>query len=264
MSVRAIVVFISVVVLSLLAAIGGVVYLVMQAPPPPPPRMVVAPVRIEPSSFDLGEISQCDEPITLKARLVNDGDQPLHLNQVIALCGCTVPELKTPLRLEPGGTHDFIVTLDPWSATGARTQRVEFIYVEAGRAPPLSISYDNNSPLRTHPGGAHRQPDSDLILRITADDGQPFLIESVVPDVSEPWILTPSPETNLTVDWTRVDDAARDHPEHFEFDADGKWKRGVLTIGTSRKDCAFVRVRLYNGTVANLNPTSTPSGPSPR
>lgn len=261
---RAVTIFISLVVVLLLGAIGGVVYIVMQAGPGPAPRVLVAPVRVEPSTIDLGPISQCDKAIMVKAKLINEGDQPFHVTQVVTSCGCTVPELKTPLRLDPGGSHEFMVTLDPWNAAGPRSQRIDFIYAETGRAPPLTINYDVVSPIRTHPGGGKRQPDTNLIVRITADDGEPFLIERVVPEVAEEWIRTPSPETHLTIDWWRVDQMATEHPEHFEFDADGRWKRGIITIGTSRKGCSDLKFRLYNISGTKEDRPLVPTGPSLR
>jgi len=258
---RAAVVFVAFVVVLLVAVTGGIIYILVNAGPPPPPRMVLAPVNVEPAHVDLGVVTQCDDLIRVPARLVNTSDKPMHLSQVIGRCGCTVPDLETPSKLEPGGSIDFVVTLDPWAAPGPHTQQIDFIYAEAGRAPPMQISYDVQSPLRLSPGGAHRHAEAQAVLKLTADDGAPFLIQSVDPPVCEQWIRTPTSETHLTIDWALVDDAAKQRPELFEFDDDGRWKRGKIAVRTNRDGCPAIYLRVYNsptGSRAN-QPVTGPS-----
>ncbi|MBM4111951.1 MAG: DUF1573 domain-containing protein [Phycisphaerae bacterium] len=239
-------IFVVVVLAMLAAAIGGIAYVVSKAGPGPRPRTALAPVEVTPDVVELGTISQCGDPIVLKASLRNAGAESFHVNQVVAACGCTVPDLTTPFRIDPGQTIDFTVALDPWAAAGAQAQQVDFIYAEASRAPPFRVRYEVVSPLRTVPGAAHRTKEPGAVIKITADDGTHFTIRSVDPPVAEQWILTPSSETHVTIDWALVDEAAKSRPELFEFDSNGTWRRGKLTIETGREGCPAIHMRLYN------------------
>lgn len=262
---RAAVIFTAIVATLLGLVGGGIAYILLTAPPPPPPRIVVAPVDVEPAHVELGTLSQCDGLITVRAELVNTSDKPMHLSQVIGRCGCTVPDLEVPSKIEPGGRLPFEVTLDPWAAPGPHTQQIDFIYAEAGRAPPMRISYVVDSPLRVSPGGAHRHSEPQAVLKIRADDGTPFLIQSIEPAVTEPWIQTPTNETHISLDWALVDEAARERPELFEFDSKGRWKRGKVTIRTDRAGCPEIFVRIYNTPTGSRaeQPTVGPSIRSP-
>lgn len=261
---RPVVLFIGLVVVLLVAAGAGTIYVVMNAAPPPRRQIPLAPVAVEPDHVDLGAVAQCDAPIEIKARLVNRGTEVFHLTQVITSCGCTVPDLATPVRFEPGATHDFVITIDPWAESGPRARTIDFFYAEASRGPNFSIAYEAQSPIRTRPGAAHRQPDAvQAIVKITAEDGEPFLIERIVPAVTEDWVRTPTGETHLTIDWSMVDEAAKAQPKHFEFDADGRWKRGIVTIGTTREDCREVHLRVYNVPKDASHAVRLPASPTP-
>lgn len=243
---RSIAIFISVVGILLVGAIGGVTYLIKSAPPRQPEAPIIAPVKVEPMVLDAGAVSQCGDPIVMKARLVNTGDRTFDLTQVVATCGCTVPNLETPLRLEPGAMHDFVVTLDPWALRGPHTQRVDFLYAGGSRGPQLTVLYDVPAGVRTVPGAAHRTSNPDAVVRVTADDGERFVIEGVDPPVVTDWVRTPTSETHLIFDWALVDAAAKSHPDRFEFGPDGVWRRGIVTIQLSRAECPRVQVRVYN------------------
>lgn len=256
-------VFIALVVTLLVVAVGGVVWLVMRAPPPPPPRRTLAEVTADPEVAELGVISQCDGPVQLTARLVNHGSKPYHLVQVIAACGCTVPDIKTPARIEPGGHLEFLVTLDPWGNEGSRKQRVDFVYAEVERAPPFFIDYEVRSPLATRPGAAHRANDPGTVIRISANDAKTFVVTAIEPAVVDDWVRTPTAETHLTVDWEMVDEAAIKEPSHFEFDDEGRWKRGLITVRTDREGCEAVRFRVYNRGSVKAGTGFTPGLPRP-
>ncbi|MBX3354445.1 MAG: DUF1573 domain-containing protein [Phycisphaeraceae bacterium] len=244
---RVIAFFLGFVALVVVGTASFIIWVLVRAPRvEPPPRISFAEVRTEPEVLDLGVIAQCGPPIAFKVKLVNPSERTYHLSNVIAACGCTVPDLDTPLRLDPGESHEFLITLDPWSNDGPRKQRVDFIYAEVGRAPSFHVAYDVQSPITTRPGAAHRTEAPQLVLRLTAHDGEEFLIERAEPEVFEPWITTPTVETHVSLDWALVDKAAVVHPERFEFDEQGRWKRGIVTITTSRPECRDINVRVYN------------------
>lgn len=243
---KAVAIFISIVVVLLLGAIGATVYVIMQMPPPPPPRIAVVPVEVEPGLVDLGVVSQGGEPISIPVRLVNTGDQAFNLVQVIPACECTVPDLRLPIRLEPGGTTEFVVTLDPWGAVGARSQKVEFIYAESPRSPSFRATYEVKPGLRTVPGAAHRRADDEAVVRVTADDGRRFEIKAIDPPVVRDWVRTPTSDTSLVIDWALVDAAAESHRGRFDFAPDGTWKRGIITITTTREEEPSLHLRVYN------------------
>lgn len=257
--------FVGIVVAMLLAAIGGIVYIVSHAAPPPRARTPVAPVEVSPAVVHLGAVSQCGDMIAVRSSLRNVGTEPFHINHVVAKCGCTVPDLRTPLRLDPGQRVEFTVTLDPWASTGPHTQQVDFIYAEATRGPSFRIDYEVISPIRTAPGAAHRQQDPSTVIKVTADDGKRFSIQSVDPPVADDWVRTPTSETHLTINWELVDDLAKSQPELFEFDEKGMWRRGKLSIVTDREGCPAVTLRLYNDQdfVAAGGATPGPLAPAP-
>lgn len=260
-------IFVTVVVLLLVVATGGIAYIVSQAAPPPRRRALLAPIEVSPESVDLGKVSQCGDLLAVRGRLRNTGSEPFHLNQVVVACGCTVPDLQTPRKLEPGESVEFTVALDPWASPGPHGQQVDFIYAEASRAPPFRILYEVVSPIRTMPGGAHRHQEPNAVIKVTADDGTPFVIRSVDPPVADDWVRTPSSETHLTIDWSLVDELAPSRPDLFEFDEKGRWRRGRLSIATDRAGCPAIHLRLYNDehfvapTGATPGPQAQPEAP---
>ena len=68
-----------------------------------------AQIKFDKLTHNFGTFSEKNSRVNCVFTFVNDGDEPLVINQAIASCGCTVPEYtKTPIQ--PGEKGEIKVT----------------------------------------------------------------------------------------------------------------------------------------------------------
>ncbi len=68
-----------------------------------------AQIKFDKLTHNFGTFSEKNARVNCVFTFVNDGDEPLVINQAIASCGCTVPEYtKTPIQ--PGEKGEIKVT----------------------------------------------------------------------------------------------------------------------------------------------------------
>ncbi len=220
-----------------------------------------APVAPDPPQVDVGPVSQCGPPVTVRVTLVNISQTSSEVLEAIPDCGCTVPELPTPCVLAPGERREILVALDPWAHGGARTQQVVFPCRQPGKPRTLRISCTVVGALHTNPAAARRKEEPTVMVQVShleAPEGgagapaaqKPFEILGFDPPVVESWPRNPAMETWFSLDWALVDKAAESGAPGFERAPDGRWSRGVVVIRTSLEECPELRMRVYNSPAA--------------
>ncbi|MDR3268890.1 MAG: DUF1573 domain-containing protein [Tannerella sp.] len=64
------------------------------------------------ATYDFGDINEADGPVSHEFTILNNGEMPLVVTNVVASCGCTTPEwTKEPIA--PGKTGIIKATYDP-------------------------------------------------------------------------------------------------------------------------------------------------------
>ena len=68
-----------------------------------------ADIKFDKTTLDLGTFSESNPKVTGAFKFTNTGDGPLIIHQVVASCGCTIPEYtKAPIK--PGESGEIKIT----------------------------------------------------------------------------------------------------------------------------------------------------------
>jgi hypothetical protein len=183
------------------------------------PKELPRSLRVDPAELDLGRMAT-DTTKSMSFRLINDGPQPITIQDCIASCGCTSTNCPKGRELQPGESADVTVTV----TGGSRARRLEktvtirVVGEQSVIAPVLAdvIAYVVVEPQIANP---QENPDGKLTIRST--DGQPFRITGMNPPLLEGLPTESSTVHEVFIDWDkwRAQGGSRriyfdiDHPE---------------------------------------------------
>ncbi|MDX2036958.1 MAG: cysteine peptidase family C39 domain-containing protein [Isosphaeraceae bacterium] len=132
-------------------------------------------LRMEPNSIDLGTlvIEDHPEPIPVKALIVNETAERVHLEKLELSCTCTDAALKQR-DLDPGKTSTLEALIEPGSTTGIRSAVLK-VTTDSEQSPSLAfvVRWNLVSRLSLEPGEAdfgrmNRLPSTEKRLKITS------------------------------------------------------------------------------------------------
>ena len=256
-----------VVALVFLTLSDGIASLFTGAPQPRIPELPKPlPIRFEPEEVDLGFQSVCQPPKVLSqaARVINDGTVPISVVHWSASCGCTSSDLPEQFTLEPGGTLEFSLSVEPWGVWGSKAQTIQTIVEAPGESvrpgPRITVTMEVGGSLHPVPGVVRRflagsmegfDHDHGEML-IVSEDGAPFSVRSADPPCVECSESGPPPQWTLRWAWKDIDAWAGAGREPLSRDGrviyaeSGVWTRASLAVHTDRADCGSIYVTIIN------------------
>jgi len=177
--------------LSLLLAASSVGAATQQGPPPPPGIAPAepgqgrfpsptpqAPIRLEPSRFDLGIVAP-GSVHRRTFRIVNDGPMPLRVRAASPSCRCTTVTDVVGRTIAPQGSLELEAQFDAPKTPGVKDATVNIVLDGAPRPLVATISGDVTLPIRVEP------PFVDALagkvggtVELSSIDGRPFTILS--------------------------------------------------------------------------------------
>jgi len=159
-------------------------------------------VEVVPNLLDLGTMGT-SETKTGTMTIRNISDQPVMIENSRTSCGCTVANVPRGEYIQPGESVDVDVSLRSSTRPQVLTKTVTFMIRDH---PPVTarvrgevVTYVTIEPSILNPDAL-----GEPTVRIKADDGEPFRITSVHPQIiAEPLSEEPATEHELTIAWDK-------------------------------------------------------------
>jgi hypothetical protein len=216
------------------------------ANPPPAGKQPDAPVpagrpqlprslRVEPAELDLGRMAT-NTTKTSTFRLINDGPEPITIQDCVSSCGCTNTNCPKGKEIEPGEHADVGVTV----TGGGRAKRLEKtvtfrVIDEQSVIVPVVVDVVAYLVIEPRTIDPEAVPDGKITIRST--DGQPFRIVDMNPPLVDEFPVEPSTEQHVFIDWDKW--RARGGSRRIYFDVDHPEAKRTSTIvrqSTPRRD----------------------------
>lgn len=161
---------------------------------------------------NFGEIKPGSE-VACTFNLRNDGDKTIILSRPETSCTCTVPNIETTAKLEPGKTFPMEIRLLSGQSTSTR-QTVGMKCYEEGSGEPVRFSLDllasQRRSLEVVPTGL------DFGLVVPGEEVTRTVMLKEVP--TDRFSISKVDVGDLPLTWTKQESTALDGMEHYQFD----------------------------------------------
>ena len=143
--------------------------------------ILLSEVVYSPLEFDFGDVTEIERPV-LTAMLRNDGDQTVHVTDVIRTCVCADLELSTT-NLPPGGSAEVRCTLDPNVFSGPFLKTF-FIKTDDPASPSITVPIRGSvrELWKVEPDKWYqlRAGETNAVLRVKAAPDAPALVRTEI------------------------------------------------------------------------------------
>ena len=181
-----------------------------------PPQTGEIVVVAEPAVLDLGEMA-INGTATGVVTLRNTGDKPMTVRDSKTSCGCTVANVPKGQELQPGESVEVEVSMRGGSRPGHLSKTVDFMV--DGQAPMrVRVEANTVAYVVIEPSiiQLDELPDGQIVVR--ADDGEPFRITAMHPQIAEELPTEPQTEHVLTLSKERWEETGQSRRLLFYID----------------------------------------------
>ncbi|MFO0826755.1 MAG: DUF1573 domain-containing protein [Phycisphaerales bacterium] len=190
------------------------------APTAPPATAAAPAIAFSPAALDLGEMI-AGKPKSGTVTVKNITGAPLHIEKVVASCGCTTVTGAPTEAVPAGGSFTLEITVDPGMKTGVDLAKSVNFAIEGAAAQSLSVRGHVKTVVRVLPDtlDASAAPEgAATVVTLESVDGKPFKIASIEPDIAANVPEGSEAKHSLTIDWKRWKNAGS--PAKFTVSTD--------------------------------------------
>ena len=214
------------------------------------PLLVEADLRFEPPHMEVRGVSQCQGDQVETVTLVNFGDSPEVIRQVITSCGCARLQIPAGTTIPAGASLTLPVRMKPWGGKKRKAHEARVVMDDGRLGPILTLDVENVSPLRSIPSACQRALHPEGKIRILTEDGESVSLVGFEPEIPITTLETEGAEITLFVEWdaldTWVQSPAGQASPNVRFDDQGEWDVIDLNIRTDHPSCPQLHVELLN------------------
>jgi hypothetical protein len=164
-----------------------------------PTKSLPSTLKVEPVRLDLGKVATNKHAIGT-VRLVNNGAEPITIQDCKSSCGCTSTNCPKGKELQPGETAEVDIRVTGGARARKISKTVTFRVVDQQPVIlPVSvevIAYVTIDPVTIDP---EKVPEGKVVIQAT--DGQPFRITNMSPPIIEEFAQEPGLEHEVLIDW---------------------------------------------------------------
>jgi ankyrin repeat protein len=171
----------------------------LQAQTPNPSTPGPSTLTLEPARLDLGTVST-NKNATGTVRLVNNGTDPITIQECKSSCGCTSTNCPKGKELQPGESADVDIRITGGTRARKISKTVTFRVVDQ-QPVILPVSVQVIAYVTIEPTTIDPETVTDGKVVIKATDGQPFRITNMSPPVITEFPEEAGVEHEIFLDW---------------------------------------------------------------